>query len=168
MGWLYTQNQTRRQLIEHVTKTWEHTNGSGVTTCLARACRGNNLWAVFEAKYNEQPTERFIMLIMMKNGGVDGWGYKDVSESMGPYQDSCPLGFLDMVPEVPQHGLAFRERVRAYHMRTSQKLAVNQVIKLTNTREYRVATLKPLRAVDMLTGILYRVPRRMLTTPQDV
>ncbi len=41
---------------------------------------------------------------------------------MGPNQVNCPLGFLDLVPNVPEpYGAAWRERVKAYHAQRSAK-----------------------------------------------
>jgi hypothetical protein len=52
----------------------------------------------------------------------EGWGYKDLDESMGPYYFSCPLKYLDMVPIDRYGGNAeWRAGVVAYHERQREK-----------------------------------------------
>lgn len=106
MGWLFTEGQTKRALIEHLV------NGNGLATH-KKCVRGNTLWAIqSNPKYPEHG--KFIVCYMMGSDAGYGWGYKDVSESMGPVDDSCPVGYLDEVP-MPADGFAgdWRKRVRA-------------------------------------------------------
>jgi hypothetical protein len=164
MGWLFTQGQTRSGLIAELTKTQENEHTKFVT--LRKFCSGNDLWTVQEVTRKDNgETSRFICLYMMRPNKGYGWGYKDVEESMGPYQHSCPVAFLDMVPEQPRpegyHD--WRSAVRQYWAKRNQKLTVGQVVKLTNGHEYRIVSLRPLKAVDTITGTLYKIPRRMLT-----
>lgn len=167
MGWLFTQGQTRHQLIERCSKGWDTDDGAKVVA-LARQAVGNNLWVVFEksppVSEANPVAKRFIILFLMQKDGSYGWGYKDIDESMGPVEVSCPLKFLDMVPEVPEpYGAAWRERVRAYHARASQKFSIGQTITLTNKLCYVVSSTRPLRARSLVSGKEYRIPRRMLT-----
>lgn len=108
MGWLFGWN-TRRQLIDHLV----HTNG---VKTLKHCFKGNNMWAVQEGTKQDGSTIRFIALYLLRSSR-DGWGYKDMDESAGPYYYNCPPGYLDMVKDVEPIGYAkeWREKVRRYH-----------------------------------------------------
>ncbi len=132
MGWLFRHGSTRRQLITERTENWTREGAEGVTvatTCLAHCYRGGVfsgvLWAVWErtfAKDGQQvkPTERWITCDLLRY--QDGWGYKDLDESMHPYYYSCPAKYLDLVPIDTYGGNAeWRELVKQHHARRKQK-----------------------------------------------
>ena len=110
MGWLFTRGSTRRGLIAERAANWERTAEDGMLvkcTCLAHCYRGGVysgvLWAVWERTFTKdgqevRPTERWITCDLLRYRKDDGWGYKDMDESMHPYFYSCPLGYLKMVP----------------------------------------------------------------------
>lgn len=123
MGWLFTSGQSRRELIENRTRSWERESGGMlvVSQCLAHCARGNVLWSVWERRYLKdgvqcQPDERWISCDLMQCQRGYGWGYKDMEESCFPYYYSCPLKYLGMVPIAVYGGRAdWRECVRSYH-----------------------------------------------------
>jgi hypothetical protein len=160
MGWLFTQGQTRRQLIEHLTKTEENETRKFVT--LKKYCSGNTMFTVQEVT-NKTTGEahKFIGVYLMQRDQNYGWGYKDMDESCGPYQVGCPLSFFDMVPDPGGYATDFRQRCRVSHARRFQKLIVGQMVRLTNGKDYKITSLKPLRGSDGWN--VYRIPRRMLT-----
>ena len=82
---------------------------------------GNHHWYVAEILATG---ERYIGLDLMQSGYPDhGWGYKDMTEGCGPCYYDCPLGFLDLVPNVPEpYGAEWREKVRAHHASRLAKL----------------------------------------------
>jgi hypothetical protein len=119
MGY-YSGWSTRRALIESLTK--DESNGGFSRKVLARACVGNDLWTVVEIRRQVDNTAAIItrhicldkMSCYTKGRGADKqteWGHKPMSEDMGPYTYSCPLKFLDMVPE---YNHAWRLKVMAY------------------------------------------------------
>jgi hypothetical protein len=113
MGWSSGWH-SRSDLIRHLTTGQESKTYRVLRHCFV----GNNLWSVAEVTPPGGTPERFIRLDMIRRYRADDWGYKDVEESMGPCETSCPLAYLDMVPDVPApYGAAWRERVRAYHAR---------------------------------------------------
>ena len=133
MGWLYPYGSTRRTLIQERTEGWERTNSDGViitSTCLAHCYRGNTfsgvLWAVWERTFTQDgaetsPKQRWIGCDLLRYQ-VDGWGYKDMDESMGPFYYSCPLKYLRMVPlDVYGGNAEWREQVIAHHQRAQEK-----------------------------------------------
>jgi hypothetical protein len=165
MGWLFGWS-SRKDLVDHVTKPWE--NDQSKIEVIAKKFSGNNMWCVFERTAKLAPTdkERFIVVFLIRGGrGNDcfRWGYKDESEEMGPCEVSCPLKFLDMVPDPGGYATEWRKRVREYHAKRNQKLAVGQIIKLSNGKDYRIIQVRPLRGVELESGNYYRLPRRMLT-----
>lgn len=166
MGWLFTQGQTRRQLIEHLTAPWETEDRKGST--FKRYCNGNTLFTVAEVvnKHTGEIT-RYIGVYLMQREQNYGWGYKDMDESMGPYQYGCPLSFFDLVPDPGGYATDWRKRNRESHARRFQKLDVGQRVKLTNNQWYTVCSLKPLRGLDE-SGYTYRLSRRMLTTEKEI
>lgn len=59
------------------------------------------------------------------------FGYKDMDESMGPCEDSCPRHILDLLtPTDREHALDWRRRCRANLERRTRKLADGDRIKL--------------------------------------
>jgi hypothetical protein len=166
MGWLYTEGQTRRQLIDNLTREWETADRKGST--YKRYCSGNTLFTVTEI-VNKHSGEimRYIGVYLLQREQNYGWGYKDMDESMGPYQYGCPLSFFDLVPDPGGYATEWRKRNRENHARRFQKLELHQRVKLTNGQWYKIVSLRPLRATDEV-GCTYRVPRRMLTTEKEI
>jgi hypothetical protein len=118
MGWLYTQGQTRKGLIQHLTADWSHSNASH--QCLTHCTRGNVLWSVWEVYHRlTGHFERYIRCDLMQCDRSFGWGYKDMDESMHPYYYSCPLKYLRMVPQVQSH--KWRRGVLLYHKEAQQR-----------------------------------------------
>jgi hypothetical protein len=133
MGWLFTLGASRKDVADAVTKTSEWTRDDGVVVrheTLARYYSGNDLWSVLEVTQDGKQSLRVILLFKLSRGNGDGWGYKDVSESMGPCAVSCPLKFLDMVPNIPnKYAAEWRPRVRAYWKRRKARAAERRELK---------------------------------------
>jgi len=160
MGWLFTEGQTRRQLIDHLTSPWETEKVKGIT--LKRYCSGNTLFTVQEVSNKETgEATRYIGVYLMQRDANYGWGYKDMDESCGPYQYGCPLSFLDMVPDPGGYATEWRKRNREHHARVNQKLVIGQMVRLTNGKDYKITKLRPLMGNDGCWT--FRIPRRMLT-----
>jgi len=116
MGWTFRAGQTKQELICRLTETSDGTKALHKT--IAHCLRGNVLWSVVEVTAKENlgwltagETGRFIRCDLLE-GGHEGWGYKDMCESMGPYFYTCPLSYLNMAPVA---NLEWRERVYAHH-----------------------------------------------------
>lgn len=171
MGWLYGWS-TRKELADHLI------SGNGVHT-VAHCFKGNNLWAVQEytypaRTYDDKPhpkageTVRFIALYLLRgsNGSRDGWGYKDMDESAGPYYYNCPLSYLDMVPEPDaEFAKCWRIKVREYHAKATRQLTRGQQIKLYGQDYEVVEGPRPdgsyaIRMVGY--GGHFKMPKRMI------
>lgn len=164
MGWYFTTDATKRDIILERTKNWANSDGT-TGMCLTHSIRANVLWTVWEIKKPDGTAERYIGCDLLGSSKGCGWGYKSMSESMGPYYFSCPLAYLAMVPEPPgECAKGWREQVREYHRLRSQKVAVGQVVTLRagyKPSALTVVNLRPFQGRDE-TGRLYRIPRRAL------
>jgi hypothetical protein len=101
---------------------------------LAYRCVGNSLWYVRETTTTKPDgtvtTEKWIGLSLLDKDGSYGWGHKDMEEAMGPYDDTCPVEFLDMAPQPDGEFCAkWRDAIR----RKSGKLAVQQSLFVPQT-----------------------------------
>lgn len=159
MGWLFTQNQSRRELIRKLT-TPEH-NERRTWRTVVHCLRGNRLWAVVEVVDNQEirPESYIALYLLQYHRGCRGWGYKEMEESMHPYYYDCPPGYLEMAPVACE---AWRAEVRAYHARMSRRFEVGQTVALIGSRIpwVRITQLKPLRG--QYQGVVYRVRRDRL------
>lgn len=167
MGWTYGWG-TRRELVAYLTRPVD--KPSYRIRTLAKAYRGMVLWTVQEITQADKVPRKGIIAYQLggdvRNGY--GWGYKDVDETMGPYQVTCPLKFLEMVPLPPDSRWApeWRERVRAYAARLAQPLTVGQRIQLSGLtiKTGEIARLEGRKVfVRSEEGYVYRVPRRYIS-----
>jgi hypothetical protein len=162
MGWLYGW-KSREELTVHLLK--EPT--SYTTLASKRTSEGESvLWAVHEVAVGQNAGERFIVCYLIGHDRRDGtFGYKDMGESSGPCFYSCPLAYLDMVPQ-PEGAYVqgWRDKVRQFHAAKSERKNRLAALKLGDTLKLRegckppeimVTSLKPLRGTHG--GTLYRV-----------
>lgn len=117
MGWSFFSDTswTKARLVAYLMS--ERRLGTGQRV-LRHALVGNHLWTVVEQDVQDAEPRRYIGLDLLAGGGRrgEGWGYKDLCESMGPCAVDCPLSFFDMVPAPKsEYAPAWREAVRAYH-----------------------------------------------------
>ena len=116
MGWTFhTTPKTKADFIAERTATQENESGRWevLKHHLAPGSDGeSNLWKIVRRTYPDGRSETFIALDLIINRG--GWGYKDLCESMGPYETNCPVEWLDEVPApTDEYSIEFRRRVRA-------------------------------------------------------
>jgi hypothetical protein len=95
---------------------------------------GSNLWQVRELV---KTGERCIILHMIQGGKREGFTYKPVEETMGPYQYSCPLSYLDLAPQPlgpdgkpHEWSEKWRAGVREYHAAKAAKRALARGLKV--------------------------------------
>jgi hypothetical protein len=159
MGWLFTQYQTRKELIQRRTRDQDC---DGVTyRCLRHTAVGNVLWTVWEVTRPGDETRRYIGCDLMACDRGYGWGYKDLSESMGPCYYSCPPAYLDLVPPANPE---WRAQVRAWHAARNRKVAVGDVLVFEGLAipEVRVIEKHGRRLIGEYAGCRYRLPPRIL------
>ena len=165
MGWLFSSNwPTRASLREHLV------NGNGVKT-LKSCWVGNNLWAVQEGTKADGSVIRFVCLYLCRWHGkdLDGWGYKDVDETMGPYQNSCPVSYIELVEaherehgyETGQYAVEWRENVRKTASAKKLVLTDRQRI-MIHGNEYVVGERRKGGTYFIFgQGTQYHLPKRM-------
>lgn len=158
MGWTFLYNAPeKRHVIEECLR-----NG-GRVECVKKAVHGNELWTIWHDK--ETDKKHIILFLLAKQDG--NWGYKDISESMGPYYHKCPLSFLK---EVPETNPDWRARVRAYHAETTKsrdllkKVVVGSVVKLKDSKPdtFKVSSTKPLLGIDLASGLTYKLIKKRI------
>lgn len=115
MGWDFTKDATRADVIADRIRDWDNATHAGRT--LRHCAKGNVLWTVRELTYKATgKVERFIGCDLLKQQRGYGWGYKDMEEASHPYYYSCPLDYLEAVPAECEE---WRKGVREYHKRRS-------------------------------------------------
>jgi len=164
MGWTTHAGFTKKNTIDYIIRPQE--NEKAKWTTVTHCVRGNILWYVREIFLKEtNTTERFIGCSILGSDKGYGWGSKDMCESAGPVYISCPLKYLDMVPEPTdsQYAKAWREKVRKYH----QKLVVGQKVELLYCKIPYVTliSIRPLRGTYENTT--YRLSRNLIKESVD-
>lgn len=125
MGWFYG-SRSRPELIDEICTATEHRK------VLRRFFSGNTMWTVEEVTIPEESgpvTKRFIGCYLIQRDGPHNWGYKPLEESMGPCVVTCPLAFLDMVPDPGMYATEWRARVRKYHAQRNAYLSYRRAVK---------------------------------------
>jgi hypothetical protein len=169
MGWFFSQqHNSKKDFIAHRTRR-QRGQDDTTFTCLAHSVRGNTLYTVWEVTHPNKPAHRFIGIDLLSKTS-DGWGYKDMCESMGIYKYDCPLKFFDMVPEPPnEHARKWRDKVRAIAKGAKERrkmlkdIKVGDVIRLREgctPETIEVSSLKPIRGFH--NGTRYRIPPRYI------
>jgi hypothetical protein len=104
MGWTFAW-RTKKEIVQHLTESLGRNNDVLTVKVVHRV-----YYAAIRPK-DGSPGVIFVALLRKDNGY--GWGYKDMDETMGPVESSCPIGLLDLVP-CPDNEYArrWRERVR--------------------------------------------------------
>ena len=174
MGWTVPFDMPHRaDLIADRVKTQEQKNSDGTVTtwkslahCYRGGMRSGVLYIVWEvATVNPDEiikSHRFIEIDLLKYGKDNQcgstWGYKDMTEECGPYNYSCPLSYLDMVPEPDsEYARNWRKGVREYHDKRRAQRGLLKGIGVGDTIVFKegvtppsvvVSSVKPLRGEE--------------------
>lgn len=120
MGWTFnTAPGGFKKMIAECSQNHETDNRK--VECLKKKFIGNiaykgNLWMLFQETDKETGEQkRYIVLCLMEcRGGC--WGYKDISDSMGPCETNCPLSYVEAcTPTESVWANEWREKVRKFH-----------------------------------------------------
>jgi hypothetical protein len=195
MGWLFAYNTNKKQMIAERTNNfstqgWNTKHNLNpdrkssftiyiIGTCLKHCYRGNRfsgvLWTVWEYEIHDLKTDELISTdnwigcdLLKYDKSCSGWGYKDMEESMHPYQYSCPLGYLELAPE---KNAEWRKGVRKYHEIRNRKYQTGELLKLNASLVpyVEVINVKPLRG--LYEGKVYRIPNSLIDrviTPEEL
>lgn len=98
-----------KEVKEHILKG----QGKGYQVMDNRSTKcGRNLWLAIR---NEEKDESFICLYLISSHDRE-WGYKGISEGMGPNEIDCPLSLLDKTKgENHPYAIEWRKKVREFH-----------------------------------------------------
>jgi hypothetical protein len=167
MGWSFTYNATKKDIIENRIKTEENEHAKWITH--AHCLKGNVLWFVREIFYKQGEkagtSEKYIACSILGKDKGYGWGSKDLEESCGPAYYTCPLKYLDMVTLDPTstYAPAWREKVREYHRQMDRaknvEIGDTLILQYAKIPSVEVISVRPLLGRN---GLTYRIPRRLV------
>lgn len=165
MGWSF--NYVDRGRDAHIAELTSQSHFHPECEPLAHRVVGNNVWHLVLHK----PTGRkFITLDLIAKERNGGWGYKGLSEDMGPYQVNCPLSLLNQASPVEEGGYAheWRQKVRAYHASRSSKAKPVAGAEITyGDHQYRLvhpyAPRKGWVAMRLSDGCIFRMNARQVS-----
>jgi hypothetical protein len=146
MGWL---TMTRAGMGRHDTAkayldaqfTYQHTLEDGTVKSLrvlASSCIHNKVWyAALEPSTNgvAEPAFAGVCLVKWNPRDREGYvfGYKDLTEQMGPYEAECPERILDLLgPSDDESALDWRRRCLRNLRRRSRKVEDGMRIRLAS------------------------------------
>lgn len=164
MGWSFdTRDIGRKAHIERLTSA---SHFSPDYEPLEHRVVGNNVWQLVLHK----PTGRkLICLDLIAKERNGGWGYKGLSEDMGPCEVNCPLSLLDKASPVTEgYAVGWREKVRAYHAKRANKAKPVAGAELTyGDHQYRLvhpyAPRKGWVAMRLSDGRIFRMNARQIS-----
>ena len=151
MGWLFQNQKLRHETpADYITRTFTYDGEIRRSTVLATATVGNVIYAAI--RNEEKETGRayvFAAVVLFRNSARDGFGYKDMCESMGPVECDCPdriMRLLSPVEDIPQPSFtaAWRARVAARKAErrgareSAAAIVVGDIVRLPNE-----VTLRP-------------------------
>jgi len=175
MGWTTSIHwHSRQEIITDRIKPWEYYDDKHDRTIkgrtLAHCVRGHCLWKVVEhSLYAGQTLDwvtqqyTYIAVDLIQNYGKDqGWGYKDMDESVGPYYYSCPVKYLEIQPRVDNQ--AWRDAVYADQAKRNLKLQPGLIVGLTGCTPNLVKIQQTGRKILATSkeGQLYKIKRSLL------
>lgn len=127
MGWLFCESN-KPDLVKRVTFNYRD-------VLLDQALVGNTLYLLVKA--DDYDTILVFLLAAgrsFNNIPANKWGYKDMSESMGPAVKTCPKRLLDKSTCPDKWAVEWREACHALH---AQKAAENKRAKAMTDGTYR-------------------------------
>lgn len=141
MGSTIIYGATRASIIEELTRGWSDPKTGAGSRTLKHCARGNVLYAVHENTRKDGDRYRFIGVHMLLRDGRS-WGYKSMSEDMGPFYHNCPVSYIELAEEMPlpegmgKYSIKWRAEVRRLAALRSRKYAVGQVVESTRPLRY--------------------------------
>lgn len=163
MGWLFEHHDSGRE--NFLKRLTDKTHFCEDYTPIKSRVVGNHVW---QAIRHEPTGEVFIHLDLITKQRDGGWGYKGMSEHMGPYFYDCPLSLLKLCTEPSnENAKAWREKVRAYHAvkKALPKPVPGRVVKYGGHKYElleKAAPRKGWRVKEVDTGATYRMSAAQL------
>jgi len=117
MGWLFQHDPLAHETpADHFTREFTHESETTKATVLATATVHGTVYAAIRNP-NKQTGYSYVFcaVILFKNSQRDGFGYKDIDETMGPCEVDCPdriMRLLSPIEHIPNPGYAADWRAR--------------------------------------------------------
>lgn len=163
MGWSFSFGDSKADVIRELSRDEAYRNEQGevVRDTLARCLRGNVLWLVRRTRVDGAERGRVILCVLLARRKNEGWGYKDMSESMHPYHYSCPLPYLDLVPDgTPGTCSRWRAKVREFNLPVD--IGRTYQLRHCTIPEMTVTEVRRTRVIGTYKGSSFRVSRATL------
>jgi hypothetical protein len=161
MGWSFAYVDIGRKA--HIAEIRSAKHFGPDFTPLRGSTVGNHIWQLVR---QESANRTFITLDLIAKDRAGGWGYKGMSEDMGPYYYDCPLSLIDAASEpINESAREWRLKVRAHHAKkTSHKCFAGQVVSYGGDTYTLIAPAGPRKGwvVDSSTGCRYRMNFKQL------
>lgn len=170
MGWSYAYVDIGRKA--HIAEIRSAKHFGPDFTPLRGSTVGNHIWQLVR---QESANRTFITLDLIAKDRTGGWGYKGMSEDMGPYYYDCPLSLIDAASDpINESARVWREKVREHHAAKakSKYTRVAGAVVEYGGRQYKLlepwAPRKGWRVVDVDTGFPYRMNAKQLAQAKQV
>lgn len=130
MGWLISHDFSKKEQVEDLIKGWDIDDSGRKQRCLGHSVRGNVLYAVFQQQQDGEPVaDAFIVVCLLRKDRGYGWGYKDMSESCGPYVYDCPEKLFKLAPVVTNEDWRAQCRNKAASKKAAPALVPGTVVR---------------------------------------
>jgi hypothetical protein len=169
MGWSYGWN-SRQELVDHILRNTK-INGYEIIQHFS-TCFGKHLWVA--VKLN---AESFIVLYLLKKDKVD-WGYKGISEEMGPIYLDCPAELLDKTVGIIGSAYSDEWRNKIGQLKCKKKVKYKEgdfvevfgmLVKIIGKikRSYKIQVISPHERKDVKVGDVYKVTAKNMSLPTN-
>ena len=135
MGWLFQQQPLHHEKpADYFAREFAHENDTTKAAVLATATvRGTVYAAIRNANKQTGKSYVFCAIVRFKNSKRDGFGYKNMDESMGPCEVNCPgriMRLLSPIEDIPNPGYAADWRARVAEAKANAAKARDTLISL--------------------------------------
>jgi hypothetical protein len=159
MGWLFMPTLGSFDTPkDYLTDQFTYENDHKISTVLASATVAMRTWyaACRQVDKVTGETEIFaiVCLVSYNRRAKDGmiFGYKDMTEHMGPCEAQCPVSILNLLgPTSSEHALAWRQRCRDYRAKQARP---------SPKHGDTIVFAAPISFVDGFAGSRFRVVKR--------
>ena len=134
MGWMCYNHKVAnvKAAIEDNVLPWPNHKSPYAYEILKSSMVGSTYYAAIQRTERATgQTECYALIVLTTNNYRDGFCYKQMDESCGPFEDKCPLAILNLLtPTDSECANEWRARVRTYHAarKAAPKLAVGDVV----------------------------------------
>ncbi|MGC2523850.1 MAG: hypothetical protein WA417_14640 [Stellaceae bacterium] len=166
MGWLY-QREPVDDLVAYLTAKYNYDCDTHALQTLDGARVGNTVYLAVKSTIKETGRSFvFAGVILISNTKKHGFGYKDMSESMGPWECACPDRIIHLLSPIsdipnPSYSADWRARVAARKVEQRQRRERRRSLRVGST----VTLPTPIRFPGGDTASTFLVARFHRKTP---